>query len=116
MKKNYPIFLRHILQCATWIEKHTKNIDDPEKEEYEIIYLAVIRQIEVIGEATRNIPQEIRAKYSEIPWKEMAGMRDVLIHHYYGVSSKRVWKVVKNEIPKLKKQIQQIIEDLESKL
>jgi len=63
---------------------------------------AVIRAIEVIGEAVKSIPEDVKKEYPEIPWREMAGMRDKLIHGYFGVNLKRVWKTVKEEIPPLK--------------
>ncbi|EKD37589.1 MAG: hypothetical protein ACD_75C01076G0003 [uncultured bacterium] len=75
---------------------------------------AVLRSIEVIGEATKNIPDEIRDRYPAVPWKEMAGMRDKLIHSYFGVDNEAVWLVVKDRIPSLRPVIEQIIQDLES--
>jgi len=65
--------------------------------------------LEIIGEATKNIPPDFRDKYSVIPWKRMAGMRDVLIHEYSGVNLKRVWRVVNKDLPRLKKEILKII-------
>jgi uncharacterized protein with HEPN domain len=73
---------------------------------------AVIRSIEVIGEATKRVPDEIREKYPSVPWKEMAGMRDKLIHFYFGVDREAVWLVVKERIPSLKPLIEQILKDL----
>jgi uncharacterized protein with HEPN domain len=63
---------------------------------------AVIRVIEVIGEAVKKIPEDVKKEYPEIPWREMAGMRDKLIHGYFGVNLKRIWKTVNEEIPPLK--------------
>jgi len=75
---------------------------------------AVIRAIEVIGEATKNIPSEIRNKYTGIPWKEMAGMRDKLIHEYFGISLERLWFTVKKDIPGIKPHIEEIIGELDN--
>ena len=69
---------------------------------------AVIRSLEVIGEAAKNIPDSSRAKCPDIPWKEISGLRDVLSHAYFGVSMKRVWNIVDSDLPKLKKQIKQL--------
>ena len=74
---------------------------------------AVIRAIEVVGEAVKNIPEDVKKGYSEIPWREMAGMRDKLIHGYFGVDLRRVWKTVKEEIPPLKPLFEKILKNLE---
>jgi uncharacterized protein with HEPN domain len=74
---------------------------------------AVIRAIEVIGEAVKNIPEDVKKEYSEIPWRGMAGMRDKLIHEYFGVSIKRVWSTVKEEIQPLKPPFERMLRNLE---
>ena len=73
---------------------------------------AVIRSLEVIGEAVKKIPQEVKNKYPDIPWKYMAGMRDKLIHEYHGVDLEIVWKVIKEELPPLEVKFKQILEEL----
>jgi len=75
---------------------------------------AVIRSLEVIGEATKKIPDNFRIKYNEIPWKRMAGMRDKLIHDYFGIDLEIVWSVVKNELPPLEPLIQKVLQDIEN--
>lgn len=111
MKKEPLIFIEHILESINDIEDFTKNITTKEKlSGKKVVYEAVIRKIEVIGEAVKNIPKFFREKHSEIPWKAIAGMRDRLIHHYFDVDLNRVWIAVEKEIPELKKQIQEILE------
>lgn len=72
---------------------------------------AVIRALEIIGEATKNIPSPIKARYPQIPWKDMAGMRDKVIHAYFGVDLKRVWSTVNQDIPSLKPHFEKILKE-----
>ena len=76
----------------------------------ETLKRAFVRSLEVIGEATKNVSTELRQKYSHIDWKAMAGMRDRLIHHYFGIDYDIVWDVVTNKVPLLHREIQQIIQ------
>jgi uncharacterized protein with HEPN domain len=73
---------------------------------------AVIRNLEIIGEATKNLSAELRAKYLDLPWKGMAGVRDKLIHHYFGVNLDIVWQIVANELPEVAIQVEAIKRDL----
>jgi uncharacterized protein with HEPN domain len=73
---------------------------------------AVVRSIEIIGEAAKNIPDGVRSKYTDIPWKEMAGMRDLLIHFYFGVDPEAVWIAVKERIPVLMPVIERILQEI----
>jgi len=76
---------------------------------------AVSRCIEIIGEASKNIPAVVRRQYPEIPWKKMAGMRDKVIHFYFGVNYKRVWLVVKNDIPRIRPLVADVFKELRKK-
>ena len=102
MLKKYEIYLRDIDNAIRNIEKFVEGmtfeqflIDDKTSS-------AVIRKFEIIGEATKYIPEDIRKEYSKIPWKEIAGMRDKLIHAYSEVDLKLVWTTIKQQIPELK--------------
>jgi uncharacterized protein with HEPN domain len=99
MKKDPLIFIEHILGCIKNIEGFMKSVnkkqffDNLEKQS------AVIRQIEIIGEAARNVSSELRGKYPKVPWSQMVGMKNKLIHNYLGVNIKIVWSTVKEDIP-----------------
>ncbi len=74
---------------------------------------AVVRSLEVIGETTKKIPDSFREEYSEIPWKRMAGMRDKLIHEYFGIDLEIVWEVINSDLPPIKPLIQKVLEDID---
>lgn len=78
----------------------------------ETLKRSFVRSLEVIGEATKNLPDDFKQKYSQVQWKEIAGLRDILIHHYFGVDYKSVWDVVKNKIPRIKEQVKNILNEI----
>ena len=80
--------------------------------EYPWIIDSVIRRIEIIGETIKNIPNEFKEKYKQIPWREIIGMRDILIHQYFGVDLNLTWQVIDVDLPKLKKQITEIKKEI----
>jgi uncharacterized protein with HEPN domain len=98
------------------LSKSTKFLEGMEYEDFihdDKTLFATVRAIEVIGEAVKNIPEAVKRKYPKIPWRDMAGMRDKLIHEYFGVDLRRVWKTVKEEIPPLKPLFEKMLKDLE---
>ena len=111
MKREIGDYIQDILKA---MDNATKFIEGMSYEEFvkdTKTFYAVIRAIEVIGESAKNIHNEIRNEYPEIPWKDMAGMRDKVIHEYFGVKIERVWLTVKQDIPALRPLIQKILKN-----
>jgi len=107
--KDDNVFLKHILESIVLIEQYIQDISKDDFLRLPVIQDAVIRRFEVIGEATKNISKATRLANSKIPWKIMAGMRDVLIHEYFGVDLDEVWDTCINDLPELKEKIQKIV-------
>lgn len=111
-KREWKLFIYDMAECIDKIIEYTNNLSFEDFSKDQKTIDAVIRNLEVIGEVVKNIPKDKREFYSHINWKNMSGMRDVLIHDYFGVNLKIVWKVVTLEIPKLKNDIQIIIKNI----
>ncbi|NPU99814.1 MAG: DUF86 domain-containing protein [Brevinematales bacterium] len=109
--KDYKIFLRHILTEAEVLERNSVNLGYDSFIKNEILCRAFIRSPEIIGEAVKNIPDDIKGKYPEVEWKKLAGMRDKLIHHYFGIDYEMIWDAINRKIPQLKIQVESIIEE-----
>lgn len=112
MNRDISLYLKDILQNMGDAEEFIQGFSYDQFVSDKKTLNAVLRSIEVIGEAAKNVPDEIRTKYPSVPWKEMAGMRDKLIHFYFGVDREAVWLVVRERIPGLKPLIEQILRDL----
>ena len=108
-------YLKHILLEAEFIINSTKNISEEYFSGDEILKRAIVRSREIIGEATKKLPQDFREQNPHIEWKSIARMRDRLIHEYFGVDYEIVWDVARNKVPALHKEIQQILESSRNK-
>jgi uncharacterized protein with HEPN domain len=113
MKREIGDYVQDILEAMVNAVKFIENMSyDEFAQDTKTVY-AVLRAIEVIGEASKNIPDDVRKRYPEIPWKDMAGMRDKVIHEYFGVKIERVWLTVKDDIPRIKPLIKKVLQELE---
>jgi len=115
MKRNYRLFIKDILDSIEKIEEFVGSMDFDEFVKDDLTNSAVIRKLEIIGEATKNIPKDIRQRYKSLPWSEMARMRDKIIHFYFGVDYEIVWKVIKERLPEIKPILNQILKEMEDK-
>jgi uncharacterized protein with HEPN domain len=105
MKKDIAIFLEHILESIRLIEEYIKGKSKSDFLKSKQLQDSAIRRIEIIGEAIKNIPNDFKEKYTQIPWREFTGMRDILIHQYFGIDLNLTWQVINRDLPRLKKQI-----------
>ena len=110
MNRDYRIYLIDICSAMESIQAFIGNMQYEEFCKDDKTASAVIRKLEIIGEATKQIPRQFRQKYPHIPWKEMAGMRDRLIHFYFGVDYKLVWETVKKRMTVIHSLITKILE------
>jgi uncharacterized protein with HEPN domain len=107
--KKDEAYLKHILDAISDIKRFVKGLTKGEFIENKEKQYAVLRALEIIGEATKNLSKEMKAKYSEICWRDIAGTRDKLIHEYFGVKLDLVWETIKKNLPELEKQIHEIL-------
>ncbi len=108
MHKNDIAYIDHIINCIKKIRKFVKGIDKKEFAKNELIQDAIIRNFEVIGEASKKISPDFKKTYYNIPWKEISGMRDKLIHDYLGVDINVIWKTIEHDLPILQKELKKI--------
>lgn len=111
MEKDDSVYLYHILDAINTVEGYLQNADERTFKTTGLLQDGAIRQIEVIGEAVRHISKDLRRTYPEIPWQDIAGMRDKLIHDYFGVDIEKVWLTTQEDLPVLKQQVIKIIKD-----
>ena len=113
-KRIHTDYLRDIIEYADKATRFVQGLDLETFQKDEQKTLAVVRALEVIGEAARHIPRTLRDKYPDIPWKRVVGMRDKVIHDYFGVDLEVVWKTLQDDLPPLVDRVKQMLSDLES--
>jgi uncharacterized protein with HEPN domain len=115
MTRNISLYIKDILQNMQDAQNFIRGMSYKKFVADKKTFNAVVRSLEVIGEAAKNVPEEIRSKYPSVPWREMAGMRDKVIHFYFGVNREAIWIAVKDRIPAVKLLIEQVLRDFDSK-
>ena len=111
--RDFTDYIRDILISIQDVEEFTTGITFEDFLKDKKTIKAVIRSLEVLGEASKKIPDEVRNRYPRVPWKRMAGMRDKLIHEYFGVDLEIVWNVAKKELPPVKSSIEELVREIE---
>jgi uncharacterized protein with HEPN domain len=111
MPRDDSVYLQHILDAISKVETYLEGIDRRTFSERSLIQDGVIRQIEFIGEAVRRLSHDLRDQYPKIPWQDIAGMRDKLIHDYFGVDLETVWLTALDDLPVLKAQVARILSE-----
>lgn len=112
MTRNTILYLRDILDNMRLAEEFVRGVTPEEFSADRKTVYAVLRCLEVIGEAAKNVPASVRERHFAIPWKDMAGMRDRVIHFYLGVSYEKVWRTVKEDIPAIRPLVEQVLREI----
>lgn len=111
MKRDVTLYLKDIIESIDYIEKYLQNTTKETFETDVQLQDSVVRRLEIIGEAVKNIPHDLKDKYPNIPWKDAAATRDVFTHHYFGIILERVWKTAVTDLPPFKKQIKKLLKE-----
>ena len=113
--RNYRLYIKDINDAIKKIFTYSEGISFEKFAKDEKTIDAVVRNFEIIGEATRQLPQEIKNKYREVEWKALISFRNVIIHEYFGINLKIIWDIIKNELPSLEQEIKKILSLLKNK-
>jgi uncharacterized protein with HEPN domain len=107
--RDWKLFIIDIFDCAQKILSYTQGMEQKQFFEDSQTYDAVLRNLEIIGEAAQNLPNEIKKKYTNIDWKKIAGLRDIAIHKYFGINQDILWDIVSHKIPELESKITEMV-------
>jgi len=113
MSREFKAYLKDILEAIEKIERYTKKLSFNQFSTNELVQDGVVRNLEIIGEAVKNIPDDIKKQKNGIEWRKIIGLRDILIHAYFGIDVDIVWDIIKNKIPELKTEIILMLSEIE---
>jgi len=109
--RDYGLYIDDILQALKSIESYTKGFDFNKLKHNKLVVDAVTRNLEIIGEAVKNIPVDVKKRHPDVEWKKIAGLRDILAHEYFGVDLKVLWDIIENKLPGFKKEIGSLLKN-----
>jgi uncharacterized protein with HEPN domain len=109
MKRDDTVFLQHILDAIQRTRQHLRDVSQEQFWQNDLVQDAVIRQLEIIGEASRNLSDDLRSAHSQVPWGQIIGLRNKLIHAYFSVDLSIVWEIVNDDLPALEEQVEYIL-------
>lgn len=112
-QRSDPVFLTHMLEEVDFVLAHTAGHTLETFTADEVLRRAVLRSLEILGEATKNLSEDLRSAHPEVEWSRIAGLRDVLIHQYFGVSWRIVWNIIQTKLPVLQEQLEVILREQE---
>ncbi len=110
--KQYTVYVQDIIQSLEKIERYIEGHTFDSFVKNDMVIDAVLRNLEIIGEASRNIPDEVKEQYARIPWKRMIGLRNIVIHEYFGVDLGIIWEIVTSNLPEIKPLIGALRDDI----
>ena len=109
MSRDVSLYLQDIKEACQKVIAYTENVSKNDFFRGEMVFDATMRNLEVIGEAIKQIPVSFRVRYPDIEWRKIAGLRDIVIHHYFGIDPEIIWDIIQNKVPELLTQIQAIL-------
>ncbi len=111
IKREFILYLEDMLQSMNRIEEYMGDLDFNKFKQNYMVVDAIIRNFEIIGEASKNIPADVQKKYPEIPWKKMYGLRNLISHEYFGIDYEMIWEIAKNNLPQNRVDLIEVIRE-----
>lgn len=108
MTRDIGLYLDDILESIKRVEEYTKDLTEEQFSRNTEVQDAVLRRLAIIGEAAKKLPEDLKEKHKQIPWKQITGARDIFIHEYFGVKMERIWQTIQKDLPELKKVVEGI--------